>query len=176
MKGILSTLIEWLIIAAVSGFIYYIIDKFFRIKPRIFLMTKLGGVMKYAPNGDYSDIELKRNYLVLINNSKYTAYNLRIYTSFNKTLFENTFDTEKYSNIEGHNKREFEFSIKYKLDNSFRSGKTKVIIFNEILAQREIDFRLIIEYENSKNKKFYSFYDWNNGEEISKLKIFKPKL
>lgn len=190
INGILITAISGLIVSLIC----YLCKIYIKNRPRLILHI---GRDRYSQriNHDYSHI-LKWTFdCVLSNNSDFTAYDVKVYTksrNASSSLFKNISGKEENlflkNNFVSNENAKFELATiyntkPYELLNTKMEGNERICypglkIKNpeKELRPEDLDnFKLLIEYKNSKGIKFYTLYSKNKNKEFNKFHFFKFK-
>ena len=162
------------IIGLLTGFIAWIARGFynrhFEIKPKINLKIEKNGGF-HGMDSNHSFYLLKWwNRFILINNSGYTAYNIKFFFPNKKKIIDNfqEFDNLFYSNyhLKSLDKKEFRIETvkREKSINVFNMEELKYKDpINHFMPKELLSIQLLIEYENERGKKFYTEFIENKN-------------
>ena len=166
-------------------------DKYFVIKPRLFL--SLGNPLFRKRTKEYAGYELTWRYeCELKNNSKLDAYNIELFEIkseddliTNKPEIRDTFPKNNHLGSNESKYFEIKKTINVEPDVLFKSkienGKKNVPPVLKV-QRPEVELkpgslnkiRLLVKYENEKGNKFYIKFTRHYDKETSKIKLIRP--
>jgi len=181
LETILISLATGLIVWVARGFY----NKRFEIRPKIhFRLQESGGSSGLDSNHSFFKMQWN-NRFIISNNSSFTAYKIKFYIPDREKVIHNfqSFKQEFHSNLflEPNTEKEFRLVT----TNTEKSSDVFIMKNNEIVRKKHPDdlkyfkpkeledFKMLIEYENEKGKKFYTeFIDkLNHYSNIKKEEI-----
>lgn len=169
---------------------YY--DKYYEIRPKLFL--KLGNPLygQKLLGLDVGHILTWRYEAKLKNNSKYDAYNIKLFELKSEDVIISNVAELKYvftenNHLSSNDLMKFEIKKQIEVDanvliQSRMENGTKYIIpglkipdpQNVLKPEVLENIKLVVTFENEKGKKFYIKFTKQNGKETSKIKIIRP--
>ncbi len=182
--------IRTIIISLLTGLIVWVASRFyskhFEIRPNIFFrLEENGGSSGLDSNHSFFKITWN-NRFIIANNSKFTAYKIKFYIPYYEKIVHNfqEFRHTFHSNflLEANSEKEFRLVTTntersadvFVMENNTRIRKKYSDTMNHFKPEELGNFKMLIEYENEKGKKFYTeFIDNSNHYSNRKKKKYK---
>jgi hypothetical protein len=144
----------------------------FRIRPKlyVYLDNLRARTIPAAPT--QTDFIIWEGELVIKNNSKFDAYDLKFLAGDN--LFDHIDKLDKHNHLvaKGELRLRFSWSRQYE---RIRRKEIKSRLRDNRFPSDKNDFSIALKYDNEKGKAFYSVFTVQDKKDETKLYVFKPK-
>jgi hypothetical protein len=152
---------EYVFLLLLGLLIYFILDRYFRVRPKISAEIKIG------PNGDWSsgssripgEIEMEwRRQLILKSITKHDSIDIQLIWPDNNNRLD--IRMPEHTIVRGYDKYEVSFAVKksFPHDQVVAAGSSR-----ETLLPPELkEVRFVIAYSSEKGKKFYTLFKFNS--------------
>ncbi len=176
IKDLPEKSIEYIVFLLLGLLIYFILDRYLRIRPKISAKIIIG------PNSDWSSsssmipgqIEMKWNrQIVLKNISKHNSLDVQLIWANNNNPFN--IKLPEHTVISGYDKYEISFVVKksFPFDQVASAGSTR----ESLLPPELEEIIFVISYRSEKGKKFYTLFKFNYKKDCENFYYrLKPKI